>query len=76
MATTLTREQMETVIRRGGSVLHNGQTITRVQDLPSLAELAQGDPAAEAEALKALQQQMAEVQSQIAKLQPKAKAGA
>ena len=70
MSTTLTRDEMEAVIKQGGSVLHKGRTISRVQDLPSLADLAQGDPVAEVQVLATLQQQMADLQAQIATLQP------
>lgn len=57
----LTRHGMEQAIRGGGSVLHDGRTITRVQDLPSEAELAQGDTAAE----EAARASIAERQAQL-----------
>lgn len=69
----LTREQMEQAIARGGSVLHQGRIISRVQDLPSAAELAEGDPERESATANSLQQQIADLQAQLAKLQePKA----
>lgn len=64
----LTRNEMEAVITGGGSVIYNGQTISRLGDLPSAADLAKGDPEAEAAAANALQQQIADLQAQIAKL--------
>lgn len=65
----LTRFGMEQAIREGGSVQLGDRTITRVDDLPSAAELAKGDPDAERAALSDLQKQMADLQTQIAKLQ-------
>lgn len=49
----LNRQQMEEVIRNGGSVLHGGRVITNIAKLPSAADLATTDEeiaAAEAEA--------------------------
>jgi predicted HD phosphohydrolase len=60
---------MEQAIREGGSVLYGGRIITRAEHLPSAAELAQGDPAAEAAAQADLQAQIADLQAQVAKLQ-------
>lgn len=62
---TLTRAQMEQVIRDGGSVLHSGQVITKIANLPTEAALAAGDPAAEAAAAASLQAQMAALQAQL-----------
>lgn len=69
----LTREQMEQVLARGGSVLHQGRIISRAQDLPSAAELAAGDENQETQVANALQQQIDELHAQLAKLQPAAK---
>ena len=46
-ASSLTRDQMEAEIASGRSILHNGAIITRVENLPSAARLANGDPLAE-----------------------------
>jgi hypothetical protein len=46
----LTRAGMEHVIRGGGSVSHNGQTLTRIDELPPEAALAAGDEQAEDQA--------------------------
>lgn len=67
---TLSRAEMESVIAGGGSVLYDGHTLTRVEQLPSAAQLAAGDPAKEAEATADLQAQIAELQAQLATLQP------
>jgi hypothetical protein len=34
---------MEAVVKSGGSVLHKGQVLTRLEHLPSAADLAEGD---------------------------------
>lgn len=73
---TLTRDEMEAVVKSGGSVLYGGKTLSRVEHLPSAAELAQGDPAKEAAATADLQAQIAELQAQLAQLQPSAPAKA
>ena len=65
---TLTRAEMEAVIKSGGSVLYQGRTLSRPEHLPSAAELAQGDPAKEAEASADLQAQIADLQAQLAQL--------
>jgi hypothetical protein len=65
----LSREQMEAVIRSGGSVLHQGRIISRIEALPSAAELAKGDPDKEAQAAQSLQQQIDQLQAQLAELQ-------
>jgi len=67
------RSEMEQIIVQGGSVLYQGRTISRVQDLPSEADLAVGDPAQEAAATAALQAQMADLQAQIDRLSQPAK---
>lgn len=70
----LTRDEMIAVIQGGGSVLYQGRTISSLAHLPSAAELAQGDPAKEAEATAELQAQIAQLQQQLATLQPSAPA--
>lgn len=55
----LTRAGMEAVVRRGGSVLHGGRIVTRVEDLPSAAELSQGDQAAEQAARASIDERQA-----------------
>lgn len=60
----LTRNQMEEVIRSGGSVLHGGRLITRVEHLPTDADLAAGNPEQEALAAAALEAQIAALQAQ------------
>lgn len=64
----LTRAEMEQVIREGGSVLHGGRLISQVEQLPSAADLAQGDPVAESAVANALQEQIANLQAQLNKL--------
>lgn len=65
----LSRAEMEAVIAGGGSVLIGGRIIARAEDLPGEAELAQGDPAAEAAATDKLRTQMAALQEQLTALQ-------
>ena len=66
----ITREAMERTIASGGSVLYHGVVISRVADLPSVAALAQGDPAKEQVAIAALTAQMQALQADIARLRP------
>lgn len=71
----LTRNEMERVIAHGGSVLHGGRLITRVEDLPTDADLATGDPNRETQIANSLQQQIDRLQAQLERLQaPKNKA--
>lgn len=72
----LTRKEMEAVIASGGSVLWNGQTLWQAGQLPSAADLAAGDPAKEAAASADLHAQIAQLQADLAKLQPAAPAEA
>lgn len=65
----LNREEMEKVIRSGGSVLYQGSIISRIEALPSAAELAKGDPDKEAQAANDLQVQINQLQTQLAQLQ-------
>jgi len=55
---TLTRAEMEDVIRGGGSILWQGQIVAHIGQLPSEADLAAGDPALEAAARAALDAQI------------------
>jgi hypothetical protein len=72
---TIGRAAMEQAIRSGGSVMYQGRLITAVEQLPSAAELAAGDPAAEAEAQASLQTQIAELQRQMAQLEARQQPG-
>lgn len=60
----LTREEMEAVIARGGSVMYKGRIIRTVKGLPSKAELSVGDPVAEAKTREDLDAQIAELERQ------------
>lgn len=64
----LTRSEMEAAIAAGGSVLYQGRTIWQASQLPSVADLAVGDPAQETIAANAIQQQIADLQTQLDKL--------
>lgn len=64
----LTRAGMEQVIREGGSVLHNGRVIGRVEALPSDADLAVGDEQATTAALDGLRAQREQLDAQERKL--------
>ena len=66
----ITREAMERIVAKGGSVLYHGVVISSIADLPSVAALAQGDPAKEAVAIVALTAQMQALQADIARLRP------
>jgi hypothetical protein len=59
----LTRSQMEQVIKDGGSVLHGGRIITRMEHLPTDADLAVGNPEQEAAVAAALEAQIAALQA-------------
>lgn len=62
------REHMEQVIAAGGSVYHKGAIISNKDQLPSQAELAKGDKAAEATARAALQRHRDAIDAEIAQL--------
>ena len=66
MAPLLSREAMERAIKEGGSVLYQGRTLTRLDELPAEAELAQGDAGREAAAREALDSQIAALLAQRA----------
>jgi hypothetical protein len=64
----LSRQQMENVINGGGSVLHKGRLITRIENLPSAMALAKTPE--EKEAAKAdLQARMEKLQAEAAELE-------
>ena len=64
----LTRKQMQDVIENGGSVLHGRHLILQSDQVPSAAELAKGDPTAEAAAGADLKAQIADLQRQMREL--------
>jgi hypothetical protein len=63
------REQMIAVIRNGGSTVHKGKHIKHVSQVPSEAELAAGNPQAEAEAAARLKAQAEEIDAQLKQLE-------
>lgn len=73
---TMTRAEMETIIRNGGSVMHHGAIIDNVDDLPDEVQLAAGDVdrlEAEAERLEREGQRMETQHRQIRDAIAKAK---
>lgn len=64
----MTRAGMEQVIRDGGSVLHGGKLHTRLDTLPTAADLAAGDEQATAEALAGIEAQQKSLDAQRQKL--------
>jgi hypothetical protein len=64
----LTRAGMESVLRRGESVLLGDRVITRLEDLPDEADLAAGDEARLASAREALVAQRDALDKQLVKL--------
>jgi hypothetical protein len=64
----LSRNEMEQVIRNGGSVLHGGRILTKMEHLPTDADLAVGNPEQEAQAAAALEAQIVALQAQHARL--------
>lgn len=65
---TLSRNDMEQAIIQKGSVLYQGRIISRIQDLPTDADLAKGNPDMEAAAAAALDVQIAALTAQRARL--------
>jgi hypothetical protein len=67
VASSLTRQQMEEIIRNGGSVSYgvgqNVRHITRIEDLPSEAELSEGDEVRAQAALDQLSNQQAQIEA-------------
>jgi hypothetical protein len=68
MAATLSREEMERVIREGGSVLYQGRIVARVEDLPNEVDLAQGDAEKQAAVRAAIDAQITALTAQRAQL--------
>jgi len=64
----LTRHGMEYELSKGRSILYKGNTLTSIHQLPSEAELAEGDEQASADALKTLDAQQKIIDGQRAKL--------
>jgi hypothetical protein len=62
--TTLTRQEMEDIIRQGGSVIVDGRSYATVESLPSEAQLAEGDEAKEKALINHYEQQMAQLAKQ------------
>jgi DNA primase len=62
--TTLTRQEMEDIIRQGGSVIVDGRSYATVESLPSEAALAEGDEAKEKALINHYEQQMAQLAKQ------------
>ena len=65
---SLTRGEMEQVIRSGGSVLYGGRILTKVEHLPAAEQLAGDDPARLADAAAELDAQIAALQARRAAL--------
>ena len=70
----LTRHGMEQALKAGGSVLHGERIITNAKDLPSEAELASGDIAAEDAARASIAERQAALDRESAILNSRAKA--
>jgi methylmalonyl-CoA mutase N-terminal domain/subunit len=64
----ITRQGAEQAIREGGSVIIGGTIYTRVENLPSEADFAQGDQEAENRARENLLRQRQALDEQLAKL--------
>lgn len=62
-------EYLHAVIDRGEGVIYDGEVITDKHKLPSIADMAAGDPDAVASALQKLNDQQAILQAQIMQLQ-------
>ena len=69
----LTRAGMEKTIRDGGSVQWNGNIVTNVGDLPTEADLAEGNEQATQVALDSLDRQQAALDAQRAQLKGRGK---
>lgn len=73
----LSREQMLEVIENGGSIILNVGGIHKhfskdnLAEFPSVADLALGDKEAEAAAKKELEEKLAELQAEMAKIKAK-----
>lgn len=66
------REQMAAIIQGGGSVLIGEKIVSRAEDLPTPAELAQGNAAQESQVRESLDAQIAALMAQKALLTPAA----
>lgn len=66
----LTREGMELIIKAGRSVIYGTSVIWRIEDLPSEAQLAQGDARKQAAVRENLQQQVAALAAQLQAVSP------
>lgn len=64
----MTREDFFRVLREGGSVVYNGFLVKTVADIPSEAELAKGNPDAEAEAKANILAEMDRLKADLALL--------
>jgi len=64
----LTRTEMEKLLRKGESVLYEGEIITSIADLPTDAVLAKGDKEKEAAARKELKAQLDAISKQLEQL--------
>jgi hypothetical protein len=60
----LTRTEMEAIIRGGGSISLGGRIVSRIDQLPSAAQLAGNDPAALAATVDDLEAQIKALQAQ------------
>jgi hypothetical protein len=67
---SITRDQAETFIREGGSVLHNGSLYTTIESLPPPEEFTAGDPEAQAAAAEDLRRQVETLSARLAALEP------
>lgn len=66
MNSTMERADFFQVLREGGTVTYKGSLIKSVADIPSEAELAQGDPAAELEAKQNILAEMDRLKNELA----------
>jgi hypothetical protein len=64
----LSRSDMEKTIKEGGSVIHKGEHITRVEDLPTDTDLAIGDESAEDTQMRRLEEQQKALEQEKTRL--------
>jgi hypothetical protein len=64
----MTRKEMEEVIRGGGGIVHQGQTYTTIEALPSEAELVGDDPIQKQLLRESLETQLAALQTEMRRL--------
>src|SRR5947209_17877388 len=69
MPISYSRAQMEQIIKSGGSVILDGRSIERVEDLPPESELAANDRQRARAVLNAHDEQIAKLTAERAKLQ-------